>query len=232
MSQPAELFCSAPGCANKIPNERARRSAHTCSHRCTIKMRGWHAVNSSYGYNGDPLPAIQLPVCLMCGTPIEQLRAQRQGQGTGAAPTCSQRCKDSYRQWRLERLREQRCPKCNHPSTPEEWELFRAWRLRTFGSVQKGWKTRKGNPQWESKANSFRGTLQLAEEALDQAIMELDPPEKQGGKMEPHLERTVTALRIVLKRVHDQIHEQLPESDYARRKRSRQRRIASSSGGS
>lgn len=213
------IYCTVD--AKPISADRAHRGAFTCSQECTTRHRKWRVDHPDYVYGAaGPLPEDQLPHCIICKKRIEQLRAQRQArgggtQGNGAAPTCSQQCKDAYRKFRLNVLRRQRCPSCNHPSTPEEWASYRQWRIENQGRL-KPWRRRTGNPHWEAKAKAFRAILEIALELIGGAVMELDPPERHGETVEPHRARLADDLRILANRIQANIDEQLPESDYAK----------------
>jgi predicted nucleic acid-binding Zn ribbon protein len=60
--------------------------------------------------------------CTVCQKPISAERASRQ------STVCGEKCKNKLAAIRAEQRRGRKCTVCLHPSTPEERELFRAWR--------------------------------------------------------------------------------------------------------
>jgi hypothetical protein len=131
------LFCI--WCAKEIPYERARRGGETCSQHCAYKLRQWTArnrksgPNSVYELDGKPVAADH-PSPLTCIVDQKKIPVSRAAR---ASSSCSQECKDALRQWRLENLREQKCPKCYHPSTAEERESYKQWRMTEYGYLWK-----------------------------------------------------------------------------------------------
>lgn len=61
--------------------------------------------------------------CTICQEPIPDARARRQ------TSTCSEKCKNRLDAIRAHQRASKRCPYCLHPSTPEEREAFRLWRV-------------------------------------------------------------------------------------------------------
>lgn len=61
--------------------------------------------------------------CQVCGEQIAPERAKKRSN------TCANKeCINALRRFRLNILQMGKCPHCYHPSTPEEWAEFRAWR--------------------------------------------------------------------------------------------------------
>jgi ribosomal protein S27E len=141
----------------------------------------------------------------MCPNRIEQTRAQRGGE------TCSQVCKDAYRQWRLERRREQVCPSCLHPSTPAEWESWRKWRLDNDG-VANPTDPRRGNPHWEARARQFRKTLESAAKVADTILEDFRFKLGEGQILEPQSQATMGMLEELLSDVKGKLDDPLPQS--------------------
>lgn len=65
---------------------------------------------------------IETIYCNICQKPLDDARAKRM------TSVCSEACKDKLDALRLRQKAAKRCPKCLHPSTPEEREAFRLWR--------------------------------------------------------------------------------------------------------
>lgn len=70
----------------------------------------------------DQKPATQPLFCTICGGEIAEPRRQRQ------TATCSEVCKNRLDLVRGAQRAKRKCPKCLHPSSPQERELFRRWR--------------------------------------------------------------------------------------------------------
>lgn len=99
--------------------------------------------------------------CLVCTTQIPPQRERMR------SVTCSDACKEALRIRRLDILRTQKCPHCNHPSTPEEWQQFKRWRHETGGSIRGYISPGRGNQQWRAKARKFAQTLAETAQRLE-----------------------------------------------------------------
>lgn len=61
--------------------------------------------------------------CQICSAPISADKARRRSNTCGSVE-----CRNALRRYRAAQLNAGKCPHCYHPSTPEEWELFRKFR--------------------------------------------------------------------------------------------------------
>jgi len=61
--------------------------------------------------------------CCICTAVIEEKRSRRN------TATCSEKCKNKLDSIRAEQRRSKKCPHCLAPSSPEEREEFRKWRV-------------------------------------------------------------------------------------------------------
>jgi hypothetical protein len=61
-------------------------------------------------------------LCQVCRQQIPAVTAERM------SVTCGKDCRNELRRYRMEVLKNQKCPHCYHPCTPEEWTEWRQWR--------------------------------------------------------------------------------------------------------
>ena len=88
--------------------------------------------------------------CQVCRQPIPNATAERMGV------LCGKDCREEMRSYRLQILKNQKCPRCYHPSSPKEWELYRQFRL--WLAKQKGGGMQafmqapgRGNKSWKQQ---------------------------------------------------------------------------------
>lgn len=65
-----------------------------------------------------------VPSCVVCRSPVPPERAQGRSRDT-----CSETCAAIWKLYQEHVLANSRCPRCYHPSTPEERRDFHLWRI-------------------------------------------------------------------------------------------------------
>lgn len=93
-------------------------------------------IANGSGADIAPNEEIEPLYCTICTKEIPPDRARRR------TSVCSEACKDKADYRRMKMMRNQKCPHCLHPSTPEEREDFRQWRIE-----KRGRRTKRGNPK-------------------------------------------------------------------------------------
>lgn len=115
--QPGCMICRAT-----IPAKQAKFRSKVCSDACRYTLR---KARQSPG----TLETTSL-YCQVCRDAIPPATAKKLGV------TCGTECRNALRRYRWSILKNQKCPHCLHPSSPAEWEEYRAWRASRGSNVQ------------------------------------------------------------------------------------------------
>lgn len=147
--------------------------------------------------------------CTICQKVIPETRARRQ------TSTCSEKCKNRLDVIRAHQRAAKRCPSCLSPSTPEERESYRLWRvdrgdLRSAGQIKRDRTLPSKTDMRHALQRAIyalteqRDTLQAQLEASNALETKIEgksaelsaASEKQRRQAEYRLERLTTLIRV------------------------------------
>jgi hypothetical protein len=135
------------------------------------------------------MPNLEIPsqlFCQICQQPMPAEKAKRRSNTCG-----SKDCVNSLRRFRAALLQTGKCPYCYHPSTPEEWDLFRkfrVWYAKQNDTTLQAW-------LHETSGSTLRALTRKLAKALGDAaailetrkaeILESGTLARSGGKPDP-----------------------------------------------
>lgn len=110
-------------CRETIPTQQAKFRSKVCANKaCFNELRRRRYTLSLYDTTHT--------FCQVCREEIPQASAKKQ------ATVCGKDCRNVTRVYRLQILKNQKCPHCLHPSSEAEREEFYAWRKSRGGDAQ------------------------------------------------------------------------------------------------